>query len=452
VLLLRGRDKRLHGRRPVEVFARLIAATPRNLAYSILVGLGLVGVADAFRVMLEALANMRSPYVFYFLAITLAAVLGGYSAGFISLIVSTLLAWHASAYTIYNTEQRTILVVLALITGGLDTLIAASLRDAVLLAQEREARARRLVESNIIGNVVWTRGGRITEANDAFLALVGYDREDLLSGGLSWTDMTPPEWRNADRRAMDQIRAGGVAHPFEKEFIRKDGRRVPVLLGPAAFSDTAEEGVAFVLDLSEPKESERRLKLMVDELNHRVKNTLATVMAISARTKRTARSPDDFHQAFQGRLAALSKTHNLLNQTFWTGVGLRDLVDTILAPYADWKRFIISGEDIRLGPVAAVTLGLALDELARNAARFGALSTPSGQARISWRPGAPGRLRLDWEELGGPQVAPPSRRGFGSELIEKVLAGELNGEVRLEFPPQGVRCTMDMALERVSAH
>jgi PAS domain S-box-containing protein len=445
VLLLDERDKRPHGRRPVDVFARFIAAAPRTWAYSILVGLGLVGVAAAFRAVLQAIFKIESPFMFYIVAVPLAAVLGGYRAGVIALIASALIGWQASAHTEYNFEQRGVAVTLFVITGALNMLIAATVRDAVL-------RARRLVESNIISNVIWTQDGRITEANDAFLALVGYDREDLLAGRIRWTDMTLPEWRDADQRALDQLRDRGFAHPYEKEFVRKDGSRFPVLLGAAEFRDTKEEGVAFLIDLSEQKESERRLKLMVDELNHRVKNTLATVMAISGRSLRTATSLDAFGQAFQGRLAALSTTHNLLNETFWTGIRLRDLVENILAPYADHERIVVSGEDVRLGPVAAVTLGLALDELARNAARFGALSTPSGQVRISWRPGAPGRLRLDWEELGGPRVQPPSRRGFGSELIEKVLAGELNGEVRLGFPPKGVRCTMDMALERVSAH
>jgi two-component sensor histidine kinase len=140
---------------------------------------------------------------------------------------------------------------------------------------------------------------------------------------------------------------------------------------------------------------------MVDELNHRVKNTLATVMAIAAQTKRTV---------------------------------------------------IIGGGEVRLGPIAAVTLGMALNELASNAAQYGALSTPAGRVRVAWGPGAPGRLRLDWEESGGPPVEAPSRSGFGSALIQKVLAAELRGEVRLEFPRRGVRCTMDMALDRVSAH
>jgi PAS domain S-box-containing protein len=294
--------------------------------------------------------------------------------------------------------------------------------------------------------------GDVIEANDAFLALLGYSREDMEAGRIRWKEITPPEWQEADRRSMELVRAQGAVPPYEKEYIRKDGRRVPVLLGPAAYAGTGEEGVAFVIDLTEQKEAEARLKLMVDELNHRVKNTLATVMAISAQTRRTTTSLDAFHEAFRGRLAALSKTHNLLNESFWTGATLRRLVDEALAPYAAGDRTVVEGEEVRLGPIAAVTLGMALYELASNAAKYGALSTPSGRVRVSWRPEAPGRLRLEWEESGGPPVKPPERRGFGTQLIEKALAAELHGEVRLEFPPQGARCVMEMALDRLSAH
>jgi PAS domain S-box-containing protein len=320
--------------------------------------------------------------------------------------------------------------------------------------QAREAKIRRLVEANIIGIFLWNMDGRVTEANDAFLSLIGYDREDLRSGRISWTDITPAEWREADRRAIDQLRAGGSSQPFEKEYVRKDGGRVPVLVGPTTFSDSPEDGVAFVLDLSEQKEAQQRLKLMVDELNHRVKNTLATVQSISAQSLRRATSLEGFGLAFQARLAALSNTHNLLNQTFWAGVGLRALVEQALAPYADGAdgRIVIEGEDVRLGPIAAVTLGMALHELASNAAKYGALSAPTGKVRVSWWPSAPDRLKLDWVERGGPPVKPPSRRGFGVQLIERVLAAELHGEVRLEFPPSGVRCAMDMALGRVTGH
>jgi PAS domain S-box-containing protein len=312
----------------------------------------------------------------------------------------------------------------------------------------------RLIESNVIGIAHWAWDGRVIEANDAALTVIGYDRDDLLSGRVNWRELTPPEWRYADERALDQIRAKGAAHPYEKEYVRKDGSRVPVLIGPAGFDETREEGVAFLVDLTEQKEAEKRLKLMVDELNHRVKNTLATVLAISAQSLRTAPSLEAFRQAFQGRLMALSKTHNLLNQTCWTDVGLRDLVEQALGAYADRgdDRVLVEGEDVRVGPVAAVTLGLALHELATNAAKYGSLSVPTGQVQVTWRRGERGRLRLDWEEFGGPVVQPPSQRGFGSELIQKVLASELRGEASLEFPPQGVRCTMTMALDRVSAH
>jgi PAS domain S-box-containing protein len=330
--------------------------------------------------------------------------------------------------------------------------VGSAMHEASDELREREGKIRRLVDSNIIGIALWTMDGRVTEANDALLAIWGFDRDDLLAGRIDWIELTPAEWSDATQRSVDELRATGRCEPFEKELFRKDGSRVPVLLGVAMFSEAPEEGVAFVLDLTEQKKAEQRLKLMVDELNHRVKNTLATVMAISARSLRSATSLEAFRRAFQGRLMALSETHNLLNETFWSGVTLRGLVEQTLAPYAAADRAVIAGEDVRLGPIAAVTLGMALYELADNAARYGALSTPSGQVQVSWRRSAPGRLQLDWVELGGPPVQPPSRRGFGSQLIEKALAAELRGEVRLEFPPQGVRCSMDMGLDQVSTH
>jgi two-component sensor histidine kinase len=219
------------------------------------------------------------------------------------------------------------------------------------------------------------------------------------------------------------------------------------------FSEAPEEGVAFILDLSEQKQAQQHLKLMVDELNHRVKNTLATVLAMSTQSLRTATSLEGFREAFQGRILALSETHNLLNRELWQGVSLRDLVAQELAPYADGRdRIQIAGDEVRLGPIAAVTLGMGLHELATNAAKYGALSTPSGYVRVAWTPGKQGRMRLAWEEFGGPPVSSPSRRGVGAALIQKVLAAELRSEVRLEFPPEGVRCTMDIALDRVSTH
>lgn len=283
---------------------------------------------------------------------------------------------------------------------------------------------------------------------------MGYGREEVLSGRICWIDITPPEWTEVDAGAMAEIRATGRCAPFEKEYVRKDGDRVPVLVGAAAFSETSEASVAFVLDLSERKQAEERLKVMVDELNHRVKNTLATVMSMESQTFRSKASPEGFREAFQGRLKALAKTHDILNRTFWTRVQLWDLAEeeVMLIAGRDAGCVELAGNDVRLGPILAVTLGIAFHELAVNAAKYGAFSVPGGRVLISWWSGEPGRLHLEWREIGGPPVRPPLRRGFGSKMIEQTLASELRGKLHLDFSPQGLRCSMDMALDYVSAH
>src|SRR5207244_2396481 len=125
---------------------------------------------------------------------------------------------------------------------------------------EREAKIRRLVEANIIGIFITGLKGRVFEANDAFLHLVGHDRDDLVSGRVRWTDLTPPEWREHDKRALAELSSNTIAQPYEKEFFRKDGSRVPVLIGGALFEEGGNEGVAFVVDLTARKHAEEALR------------------------------------------------------------------------------------------------------------------------------------------------------------------------------------------------
>jgi len=131
--------------------------------------------------------------------------------------------------------------------------------------QNREAKIRRLVEANVVGIVMWNLGGTITGANDAFLRIVGYDREDLATGRVRWRELTPPEWRDQDERAIADLKANGVFQPCEKEYFRKNGSRVPILIGGAFFEDSGSEGVAFVLDLSEQKRAEDQLRAVMSE-------------------------------------------------------------------------------------------------------------------------------------------------------------------------------------------
>jgi PAS domain S-box-containing protein len=146
---------------------------------------------------------------------------------------------------------------------------------------EREARIRRLVDANIIGIIIWDLQGRILEANDAFLRMVGYDREDLVSSGVRWTDLTPPEWRERDEQQLvPELKMTGSLRPFEKEFFRKDGSRVPVLIGVAAFEEGGHQGVAFVLDLTERKRAADTLRALQMDLAHA--NRLATMGQLAA--------------------------------------------------------------------------------------------------------------------------------------------------------------------------
>jgi PAS domain S-box-containing protein len=153
--------------------------------------------------------------------------------------------------------------------------------------EQREAKIRRLVDANIIGIFIWDLEGRTIDANDTFLRMVGYDREDLVSDRVRWTDRTPPEWRSRDAQAVEEMKMTGTSQPFEKEFLRKDGSRVPVLVGAAGFDEQRDEGVAFVLDLTERKraeaearESERRYREMQMEVAHA--NRVATMGQLTA--------------------------------------------------------------------------------------------------------------------------------------------------------------------------
>jgi len=201
-------------------------------------------------------------------------------------------------------------------------------------------------------------------------------------------------------------------------------------------------GIRIVQDITELKRAQARQKLLLDELNHRVKNMLATVQSVAMQTRRRATDLDGFTRAFEGRLMALNRAHELLTREIGTGVLLHELLLETVAPYEDaaGERFRLRGPEIRLGSEVAVTIAMALHELTTNAAKYGALSTPHGCISIEWRISAPDSMTMDWAESGGPPVAKPTRRGFGSDLIERGLARQSGGTAVLEFNKEGVRC------------
>lgn len=188
------------------------------------------------------------------------------------------------------------------------------------------------------------------------------------------------------------------------------------------------------------------------ELNHRVKNTLANVLSIIALTRRRATDVNEFADGLDGRIRALSATHDLLTQSDWGTTPIRSVIEAELVPYAQAgeHQVDLQGPDIQLAPNDALSLGLAVHELATNAAKYGALSQPGGTVTAHWRLIAEALVRVEWQESGGPPVAPKRGRGFGTDLIERIVAHELKNPVELTFDPAGVRCVLTIPVRQPS--
>lgn len=207
--------------------------------------------------------------------------------------------------------------------------------------------------------------------------------------------------------------------------------------------------LAAFTDITKRHEVERHQRLLINELNHRVKNTLATVNSIAAQSLRSTASTSEAREAFTGRIVALAQAHDVLTRERWEGADLIDVVKGAIEPHGG-ERFVVDGVSVRLSPQTALSVAMALHELATNAVKYGALSNSFGRVTIRWSVAAgEGGRRLDfvWREIDGPPVSPPTRRGFGSRLIETGLSRELGGSVRILFEPDGVVCVIDAPLE-----
>jgi len=261
-----------------------------------------------------------------------------------------------------------------------------------------------------------------------------------------------------DRERMTAAIEDAIRHGSEYDIeyrVRHPSGEVRWVHARGRTAQTADHGGArrmagVSLDITERKRAEERQKLLVNELNHRVKNTLVSVQSIASQTLRTTDSPRAFHVAFEGRLMALSHTHNLLTEQNWEGASLREIFDFELEAFAPRERIDFDYvRDLQLSPKATVALGMAVHELATNALKYGALSVPEGRVRVVWalEPASESPvLRLTWTEHGGPPVVAPTRRGFGARLLEKGLAGELSAQVSLAYDSLGLVCTMRLPI------
>jgi PAS domain S-box-containing protein len=441
-----------------------------------------------------------------------------------------------------------------------------------------EERLRGFATSNVIGMLYGDTEGGVTFANKELLRIIGRTQEDLNAGRVRWDRITPPEWLPVDAEHIAEAMERGASTPYEKEYIRPDGTRVPVLVGFSLSEPDRTQTVAFVLDLTERKriarvleetaerltlsqeaagisswesvpgreeltvfspsvmklyelpddwvytfeswlerihpddrervaarmrelgvggpeyfedefrvrrrdggwrwlytrgrsfcdsdgrvvrlaginmdislrkELEERQTLLIHELHHRIKNTLATIQAIARSSMRSATSMDDFRRSFGDRLMSLARSHTLLTDNAWAGADLRELITLEVEPYDDRGRITLDGPVVALPPELAVPIGMGLHELATNAAKHGALSSASGRLSVNWRVlhGEEGRkLVLEWRERDGPPVSPASHEGFGSRLLDRVLGPQINGAIRIAYEPAGITATIEAPL------
>ena len=249
----------------------------------------------------------------------------------------------------------------------------------------------------------------------------------------------------ADTSAAVATRQEIINHEFR--IVRPDGS-VRWIEGAARLiyspDGTPERMVGTNIDITGRKLAELHQRLLNNELNHRVKNTLAIVQAIAWQSFRGA--PPTSREAFEGRLAALSAAHDVLTRQNWESAGIGQIIAVATAPHhANDGRLTAEGPFVDLEPKTAVAVGLAIHELATNAVKHGALSRREGQVEIRWA-ADDGILRLTWSETGGPPVVPPTQRGFGVRMLEQGLAEELRGSVRIDYRPEGLVCAVEAAL------
>jgi len=325
-------------------------------------------------------------------------------------------------------------------------------REAALRASEGRLRATH--ENAAVGVVEVDKEGRFLYVNAAHARLTGHSREELI--GRHFAHATHANDLDRDYDLFRRQVAGEFAiYTIEKQHVRVDGS-----LGWARVSSTAVRdgdgeflyAVRLIEDITERKRAEATQRLLIDELNHRVKNTLATVQALAYQTFRSSMSPEIARERFEARLLSLSRTHNLLNERNWTGAALKDVLALELEPFIGEHRhrFTATGPDIDLPARMAVVVGMIFHELATNAAKYGALSIPFGRVVVAWHVVmAEGQrvLQVEWTERGGPSVEEPLHRGFGSRLIEQATRQQLNGSALVSFAAEGLTCRLDLPLD-----
>jgi PAS domain S-box-containing protein len=439
------------------VLARITSTNPGNWAASYGFAIVAIGLAILVRHVLSAPLGDELPYITLYPAVLLTAIVGGGGAGLFALLLgvpATFLFLSQTGLPTFGAGALTGLAIY-LFGGGLSVAAAASLRRTagrLALTQEQLVAA---LEASGTGTWRWNTNNDAVEWDPALVRLFGLEPAQAPRTRKDFRRYVHPDDHLYINAVMEDAVSTGKVADYEYRSVHPDGSVRWMYSRSRLMRDANGPGTMMIgacLDITERKLAQERHALLLQELNHRVKNTLSVVQSLASQTRRHSKDLDTFHTAFEARLMALSATHNILTQELWESASLGEILNAEMVPYGgiEGGRVSMSGELVRLKPRQALGFGMAIHELITNAVKYGALSVPQGRLDISWRAerDATGetRLAVEWVEKGGPTVSKPTRLGFGSRLIERSIRDELGGLLELSFQPGGLRCSLNVPL------
>jgi PAS domain S-box-containing protein len=335
-------------------------------------------------------------------------------------------------------------------------------REAEALRQQSEARLRIALDAaSAIGAWDWDIKKNRIYVDARFARMFSVDPESAAAGAPldDFILGIHPEDRARVSQAIQNAIESDADYKAEFRILQPDQTVVWVLARGRPYYDdkgAPDHFPGVVIDITDRVKAEQQRTLLVNELNHRVKNTLATVQSLAAQSMRGTDNTADARSMFESRLAALSRAHDLLTLESWEGANLQDVVDRALEPFRTGEgRLTTTGPFVRLSPRQALAFSMAVHELATNATKYGAISNELGRVQIAWsidRDHREGLLKFRWVEEGGPSVMPPQRTGFGSRLIERGLSTELGGDATIDFQPGGVVCVISSPIEKLAPY
>lgn len=331
------------------------------------------------------------------------------------------------------------------ITGAINLLIDISAQKR---AEEQTQRLASIVESSDDAIVSKNLDGVIQSWNTGATRLFGYSANEAIGKHIRL--LIPAERWDEEDLIIGKVRNGERVDHFDTMRRRKDGRLVAISLTVSPVRNAVGKVIGaskIARDITDRKESENRIRMLMREVNHRVKNQFAVILSMIRATGKHTTSSVEFERQIRNRIMALSRSQDLLVDGDWRGANLGDLVDNQIRPFAAEHRVEISGEPITLSTLAVQNLGMAFHELATNSAKHGALSSDTGTVEVGWT--ASDRFRLSWKECNGPTIGKISRSGFGKIVLERVAPAALNGVGHLSFQPNGITWTLDAPIELI---